>query len=162
MVRLCRHHDSYKLHNLQISCKKQAVRLCYPSTLLQINNLQIYPCKKQAGGTFMLSNRQWQLQIGITYRSTHYTFMSNWHHDSYNLSCKKQAGGTFMTTSWQLQIRITYRSTHVKSRQVVRLCYPFNRHHRQLQIRITYRYTHVKSRQVVRLCYPIDIMTATN
>ena len=36
-----------------------------------------------------------------------------------------------------------------------------NRHH-QLQIGITYRSTHVKSRQVVRLCYPIDIMTATN
>ena len=58
---------------------------------LQISMLQIYTCKKQAGGTFMLSNRHHQQQIGITYRSTH-----------------------------------------------------------------------VKSRQVVRLCYPIDIMTATN
>ena len=26
----------------------------------------------------------------------------------------------------------------------------------------TYRSTNVKSRQVIRLCYPIDIMTATN
>ena len=36
------------------------VCLCYPIDILTAtneNNLQIYPCKKKAGGTFMLSNR---------------------------------------------------------------------------------------------------------
>ena len=47
---------------------RQVVRLCYPIDIMTAtnwNNLQIYPCKKQAGGTFMLSNR---------------------HHDSYKLA----------------------------------------------------------------------------
>ena len=64
----------------------QVVRLCYPIDIMTAtnwNNLQIYPCKKQAGGTFMLYNRH-------------------------------------------LQISISFRSTHVKSRQVVRLCYPID------------------------------------
>ena len=36
------------------------VRLCYPFDIMTATNwnkLQIYPCKKQAGGMFMLSNR---------------------------------------------------------------------------------------------------------
>ena len=92
----------------------QVVRLCYPIDIMTAtnwNNLQIYPCKNQEGGTFMLYNRH--LQISISYRSTH---------------VKKQACGTFMLSNrhHQQQIGITYRSTHVKSRQVVHLCYPID------------------------------------
>ena len=116
------------------------VRLCYPINIMTATNwnkLQIYPCKKQAGGTFMLSNRHHRLQIGITYRSTHvksrkverlcYPFDIMTDTNLHNLQiypCKKQAGGTFMLSNrhQQVQIGITYRSTHVKSRQVVHLC----------------------------------------
>ena len=91
------------------------VRLCYPIDMMTATNwnkLQIYPCKKQAGGTFMLSNRHHQLQIGITYTSTHVKSRQvvhlcypidimtaiNWS----NLQiypCKKQAGGMFMSSN---------------------------------------------------------------
>ena len=58
-----RHHDSYKLDITYRSThvkRRQVLRLCYPihiMTATNWNNLQIYQCKNQVGGTFMLSNR---------------------------------------------------------------------------------------------------------
>ena len=61
----------------------------------------------------MLSNRHHQLQIGITYRSTH-------------VKSRQVVHLCYLIDIMTAIISITYRSTHVKSRQVVRLCYPID------------------------------------
>ena len=61
----------------------------------------------------MLSNRHHQLQIGITYRSTH-------------VKSRQVVHLCYPIDIMTAIISITYRSTHVKSRQVVHLCYPID------------------------------------
>ena len=72
------------------------VRLCYPIDIMTAtnwNNLQIYQCKKQSDGTFLLSIRHhaatsWKkLQIYPCKKHVGGTFMlANRQHDSYKLA----------------------------------------------------------------------------